>query len=63
MTKEDPRLERPLEWDRIEKEVNGDYPTLYDFFQYKKTRQIINYDLRLELDKLEANGGVLNWFS
>jgi hypothetical protein len=63
VTKNDPRLEPLLEWERTEKEVDGDDPTLYDFFQHKDTGQVINYDPRLEPDKLETTGIQLTWFS
>ncbi|TVY35267.1 Heterokaryon incompatibility protein 6,OR allele [Lachnellula subtilissima] len=63
VTKEDPRLEPLVEWERINKDVDGDDPILYDFFQHKETGEIINYDPRLEPDKLEAKGVMLDWFS
>jgi hypothetical protein len=62
-TMEDPRLEPSPEWERIERELDRDDPTLYDFFRHKETGEIINYDPRLEPDKLEAEGVELTWFS
>ncbi|KAE9381609.1 heterokaryon incompatibility protein [Stipitochalara longipes BDJ] len=62
-TMEDPRLEPSPEWKRVDTKLDRDDPTLYDFFQHKETREIINYDPRTEPDKLEARGVKLTWFS
>jgi hypothetical protein len=62
-TMEDPRLEPSPEWERIDKKLDKDDPTLYDFFKHKGTGEIINYEPRLEPDKLEAKGVKLTWFS
>lgn len=60
---EDPRLEKLDGWERINKKLDSDDPTLYDFFQHKETGAIINYeyDPRLEPDKLEAKGIKFTW--
>jgi len=62
---EDPRLSvDDLEgWERTAKLVDGDDPTNYDFFRNKETGELINYDPRLEPEKLEKRGVKLEWFS
>ncbi|KAK4540099.1 hypothetical protein LTR36_009764 [Oleoguttula mirabilis] len=62
VTREDPRLEPQDDWERVEHLVDGDAPTLYDYFRQKKTEELINYDPRLEPEKLEARGVQLDWF-
>lgn len=62
-TMEDPRLEPLPEWERIEKEIDKDDPTLYDFFRHVGTGELINYDPRLDPDKLKAKGIEFTWFS
>ena len=56
VSREDPRLEPLVGWERTEKLVDGDDPTLYDFFRHTATGESINYDPRLEPEKLEAKG-------
>lgn len=63
VTKEDPRLGPLYDWERTDKLVDGDDPTMYDFFRHKKTGELINYDPRLEPEFLEAKGVSLDWFS
>lgn len=60
---EDPRLETSTEWKRITKELDRDDPTLYDFFKHKESGHVVNYDPRLEPEKLEARGVKFTWFS
>jgi hypothetical protein len=62
---EDPRLSSDdLDgWERTSKLVDGDDPTNYDFFRHKETGELINYDPRLEPEKLEKKGVKLEWFS
>lgn len=60
---EDPRLEPLPEWERVDKKLDRDDPTMFDFFQHRETGEIINYDPRLEPDKLEAKGVKFTWFS
>jgi hypothetical protein len=62
-THEDPRLEPLTQWKRIEKDVDGDDPEHYDFFQHLETGEIINYDPRLEPEVLRARGVHLTTFS
>lgn len=42
--------------------MDGDDPTNYDFFRNKETGELINYDPRLEPEKLEKRGVKLEWF-
>ena len=62
---EDPRLcgDDLDGWERTTKLLDGDYPINYDFFRHKDTGEVINYDLRLEPEKLEKRGVKLEWFS
>lgn len=61
---EDPRLEAlPPGWERIDKTLERDDPTLYDFFQNKDTGEVVNYDPRLEPEALQQRGVHLDRFS
>lgn len=63
VTQDDPRLEPLPEWERsVDKLVDGDDTTLYDFFRHKVTGELVNYDPRLEPDMLEARGVRLEWY-
>lgn len=62
-TMEDPRLKPSPQWERVERELDRDDPTIYDFFQHKETGEVINYDPRLEPEKLGERGVELTWFS
>jgi len=43
--------------------LDGDDPINYDLFRHKDTGEEINYDPRLEPEKLEKRGVKLDWFS
>jgi hypothetical protein len=36
----DPTLEKSGEWERIDKKLDRDDPTLYDFFQHRETEKL-----------------------
>lgn len=48
-------------WERIERTLDGDDPTLYDFFRNKETQEVVNYDPRLEPEVLKHQGVHLTW--
>ncbi|KAI4615286.1 hypothetical protein J4E83_007013 [Alternaria metachromatica] len=50
-------------WERTTKLLDGDDLINYDFFRNKETGELINYDPRLEPEKLEKKGVKLEWFS
>lgn len=58
---EDPRLSPLAGWERVERELDRDDPTIYDFFRNKDTGEVVNYDPRLEPGALEARGLKLEW--
>ena len=62
---EDPRLHSDDRgnWERTTKLLDGDDPTNYDFFRNKETGDLINYDPRLEPERLEEKGVKPEWFS
>ncbi len=62
ITFEDPRLKPVEEWERFERELDGDDPTDYAFFRHKVTGEVINYDPRLEPEELELRGVPLRKF-
>ncbi|GAB7359840.1 hypothetical protein MBLNU230_g7369t1 [Neophaeotheca triangularis] len=63
VTREDPRLGPLGPWKRVEKLIDGDDPTNFDFFRNSETDETINYDPRLEPECLEERGVALSWFS
>ncbi|CAN8101822.1 unnamed protein product [Discula destructiva] len=63
MTEEDPRLTASPSWERCERVLDRDDPTIYDFFKNTETGEIINYDPRLEPEALDARGVNLTWFA
>lgn len=48
--------ELPLGWERIDKDLERDDSTLYDFFRHRDTGQVVSYDQRLEPEALSAKG-------
>jgi hypothetical protein len=61
---EDPRLGEIKDWERVEDRVLvRDDPTFYDFWINKVTGEEINYDPRMEPEKLTERGVKLTWFS
>lgn len=58
---EDPRLSPLAGWERVERELDRDDPTIYDFFWNKDAGKVVNYDPRLEPGALEARGVKLEW--
>jgi len=49
-------------YERTIKLLDGDDPINYDFFRHKGTGEVINYDPRLEPEKLKKRGVKLEWF-
>ena len=60
---EDPRLSPSSEWQRIERDFDGDDPENFDFFEHKRDGDVINYDPRLDPEALKALGVDLEWFT
>lgn len=62
LTREDPRLEALEGWERVERmRVDGDDPTLYDFFREKASGRVVNWDPRLEPERLLEKGMDIEW--
>lgn len=61
-TIEDPRLGSIDGWRRVEKQLERDDPTIFDFWENLETKEIVNYDPRLEPGELEKRGARLEWF-
>jgi len=63
VTRDDPRLGDLGDWERTEKLVDGDDPTLFDYYRHRSTGEVINCDPRLEPDSLQARGLRFDTFS